>query len=152
MVEGAIIAMMMVILLACMWAALSYERTKLKVMDEARTAAWQKALQSCAGEGDSVLTDIGDASADSGSGPPQSTSDSDPFISLPSLDVFKSAGYANVDLTKPVTFPGVMGGQTYQMHGKMYMRCNEPKKNDDGEMYFKIVLAAGVALYAIMAF
>jgi hypothetical protein len=150
MAEGAIIAMVMVILLASMWAAVNYERTKLQVMDQARVAAWQKSLQTCAGDED-VLTDVADSSADAASDAPPDTGSTGDFISLPGLDVFKSAGYAEVDLQKQVQFPGVIGGQTYSMHGKMYMRCNEPKKNDDGEKYFKIVLAAGVALYAILA-
>lgn len=150
MAEGAIVAMVMVILLASMWAAVSYEKTKLTVMDQARVAAWQKSLQTCAGDED-VLTDIGNSSEDAASDAPPDTGSTGDFISLPGLDVFKSAGYAEVDLTKGVTFPGVIGGQTFTMHGKMYMRCNEPKKNDDGEKYFKIVLAAGIALYALMA-
>ncbi len=151
MVEGAIIAMVMVILLACMWAAVSYERVKLQVMNDARTAAWQKALQPCQGN-DNVLTSIDQSSADANSEPPPDTGgDLGKFISLPSLDVFKGSGYVDVDLTQNTTFPGVIGGTTFTMHGKMYMRCNEPKRNDDGKKYFDIVLLAGIALYALLA-
>jgi len=37
----------------------------------------------------------------------------------------------------------VIGGNSYTMVGKMHMRCNEPKKNDNGKKYFLIALGAG---------
>ena len=150
MAEAAIIAMVMVIVFACMWAAVSYHRAKLTAMDQARTAAWAQALKSCSGN-ESVVSDLGNSAGDADSPGVPSTEDSKQFYDVTSNDAFKDSGYVTVTKTKNVKFPGVIGGQSFDMQGKMHMRCNEPKKNDDGAKYFKIVLAAGIALYALLA-
>ena len=150
MAESAIIAMVMVIIFACMWGAVSYHKAKLQAMDQARAQGWAQALQACSGN-ESVASDIGNAVGESGSEGMPSTSESDQFYDIKSNDAFKDSGYITITKSKNVKFPGVIGGQSFDMQGKMHMRCNEPKKNDDGEKYFKIVLAAGIALYALLA-
>ena len=58
-------------------------------------------------------------------------------------DVFKDSGYPTITKQRDAKFPNVIGGNTYTMVGKMHMRCNEPKKNDNGKKYFLIALGAG---------
>ncbi len=52
MTESAIIAAFMVIQFACLWAAVTFQKAKIGVMDEARVAAWATAIQYCSGSGD----------------------------------------------------------------------------------------------------
>jgi hypothetical protein len=148
MAESAIIAMVMVIIFACMWAAVSYHKAKLQAMDQARAQAWTQALQSCSGN-ESLVTDLGNEAGNSGAGGVPDTQND--FYNPVDNDAFKDSGYVTVTKTRNVKFPGVIGGQSFDMQAKMHMRCNEPKKNDDGAKYFKIVFLVAIGLYALLS-
>lgn len=151
MTESAIIAMVMVIVFACMWAAVSYEHAKIRVMDEARAQAWQKAISgdSCSGGG-SMEGDINANAGDANSDATPDTSGVQGDYNMPISGVMTDSGYLTHELKRDVKFPGVIGGSTYTMWGKMHMRCNEKKKNDDGNKYFALALLGG-AIIAIIA-
>jgi hypothetical protein len=145
MTESAIIAAFMVIQFACLWAAVSFQKAKIGVMDEARVAAWQQTIQYCSGGGD-VMSDVAQNTGDSNSGAaPDISGAQEQGGSSFGLgnDVFKDSGYPTITKQRDAKFPNVIGGNTYTMVGKMHMRCNEPKKNDNGKKYFLIALGAG---------
>ena len=151
MTESAIIAMVMVIVFACMWAAVSYEHAKIRVMDESRAQAWQKAIagSSCSG-GESMEADMNANAGDANSDATPDTSGVDSYVPITGNGAFTDSGYLTLELKRDVKFPGVIGGSTYTMWGKMHMRCNEKKKNDDGDKYFALALLGG-AIVAIIA-
>jgi len=153
MTESAIIAAFMVIQFACIWAAVSYQKAKIGVMDEARLAAWQTTIQYCSGGGD-VSTDMEQNVGDSNAGAMPDISGAQEqgggSFGLGN-DVFKDSGYPNIQKQRNAKFPGVIGGSSYTMYGKMHMRCNEPKKNDNGKKYFLIALGAGAIGALIMS-
>ena len=136
MVEAAIIAAFMVIQFASMWGAVSYEKGKLMVMDEARTIAWQQALQPCDGN-ESTMGNIGNetGNADSDSVPGQG--ESQKYIDIGKTSLGKDSGYVNVTQSRNVTFPAVIGGQQFTMQAHMYMRCNEPKPPEGLKDFFE---------------
>lgn len=153
MTESAIIAAFMVIQFACIWAAVSYQKAKIGVMDEARLAAWQTTIQYCSGGGDvsgDMEQNVGDANA---GGVPDISGAQEQGGSSFGLgnDVFKDSGYPNISKQRQAKFPGVIGGSSYTMYGKMHMRCNEPKKNDNGKTYFLIILGAGAVGALLMS-
>lgn len=149
MTEGAIIAACMVILFACMWAGVSYERTKISVMDEARLTAWQQALQPCSG-GDSVMTDIGSEAGNANvPGGMPNNSGSNQYIDPSKTSLGKDSGYVTVVKKKDVTFPQVIGGGTFTMQGKMHMRCNEPKPTENLKDFFKQAFNVAKDLFSI---
>ncbi|GMV18656.1 MAG: hypothetical protein HS104_00740 [Polyangiaceae bacterium] len=153
MTESAIIAAFMVIQFACIWAAVSFQKAKIGVMDEARLAGWQTAIQYCSGGGD-VASDLDQNVGDSGGGAvPDISGASEQGGGSFGLgnDVFKDSGYPTISKQRETKFPGVIGGSSYTMYGKMHMRCNEPKKNDNGKTYFLIILGAGAIGALIMS-
>jgi hypothetical protein len=145
MTESAIIAAFMVIQFACIWAAVSYQKAKIGVMDEARVAAWATTIQYCSGGGDvsgDLNQSVGDANAGGVPDISEASNQAGSSFGLANA-VFKDSGYPTITKQREAKFPGVIGGSTYTMIGKMHMRCNEPKKNDDGKKYFLIALGAG---------
>jgi hypothetical protein len=136
MVEAAIIAACMVIELASMWAAMSYERAKLQAMDEARVTAWAAALQPCDGS-ESTLGDLGNETANADSDALPSQGESSKFLDLDKTSLSKDSGYVDVTKQKNVVFPKVIGGQQFTMKAHMYMRCNEPKPPENLKDFFK---------------
>ncbi len=147
MVESAIIAMVMVICFACLWAAVSFEHAKIRVMDEARVGAWAGALaggSSCSG-GENLTGELGNTAAEAGSDAlPDTSKIEGQYMKFGGNEAFTDSGYLTVQIQRNVTFPGIIGGTSYAMQGKFYIRCNEQKKNDDGEKYFLIALGIGV--------
>jgi hypothetical protein len=144
MVESAIVAVFMVIVLACMWAAVRFQSTKIRVMDEARVATWQAALHSCEGS-ESTLDNIADATGDSEAGPLPSTAQVDPYLDVHSTSLAKDSGYVEITRKKSVAFPGLLGGRAYEMRSSMSMRCNEPEAPETLQDLF--LTALGVTKY-----
>lgn len=145
MTESAIIAAFMVIQFACIWAAVTYQKAKIGVMDDARVAAWAAALNACDGGG-SMATDIGQQVGDSEAGGVPDISEAQNQAGSQfgtGNGAFNDSGYHTTTKQRQAKFPNLIGGSTYTMYGKMHMRCNEPKKNDDGKKYFLIALGAG---------
>lgn len=138
MTESAIIAAFMVIQFACLWAAVSYERAKIMVMNEARVEAWSKAIKPCnGGGGGDVLGDIGSATGDANSPGMPSTGESNQYIDLGSTSMAQDAGYVTINRQRNVTFPAVIGGKSYTMYSRMHMRCNEPPGPETAWDFFK---------------
>ncbi|MCC6666531.1 MAG: hypothetical protein IT375_22455 [Polyangiaceae bacterium] len=144
MVEAAVIAVFMLMMFASLWAAVSYQAAKLRAMDDARHAAWAAALAPCQGGGD-TLTDVANTTKDSGSGPLPSTQHSDHFLDVRAGSLAKDAGYVDLTRQRQVKFPKLMGGSTYEMRGRMYLRCNEPTPPETARDLF--MTAVGVAKY-----
>jgi Flp pilus assembly protein TadG len=144
MVESAVVAAFMVILLACMWAAVRFQSAKIAVMNETRVAAWQAALQPCEGT-ESTLDNIAQATDDSSSGPLPSTANVDPYLSVGASSLATDSGYVDVTRKRLVAFPGLLGGKVYEMKSSMTMRCNEPTPPENAEDLF--LTALGVAKY-----
>ncbi|MBK9000553.1 MAG: hypothetical protein IPM35_32940 [Myxococcales bacterium] len=143
MVEAAVVAAFMVVMLACVWAALRYQATKIRVMDQTRLAVWQTALGACEGYGD-TLADIGETADQAGTSLP-STKQADQFAELGATSLAKDSGYADVTSEKMVTFPKLIGGKSYEMKSRMYVRCNEPAPPENAKDFF--MTAVGVAKY-----
>lgn len=137
------IAAFMVVMLACVWAALRYQAAKVRVMDEARLAAWKTALKPCDGATDAIA-DIGEA-ADQAGTPLPSTKQADEFAEIGTTSLAKDSGYADVTRKKMVTFPQLIGGKSYEMRSRMYLRCNEPAPPETARDLF--MTAVGVAKY-----
>jgi hypothetical protein len=152
MTESAIIAMVMVIIFACMWAAVSYEHAKIRVMDEARAQSWGQALAgtNCSGGGEDLSGQMNANSQDANSDATPDTSGIDSTIPVAGNAAFSDSGYVTVELKRNVQFPGLIGGKSYTMWGRMHMRCNEKPNNDDGDKYFWIALGSG-AIAAIVS-
>ncbi len=144
MVEAAVIAVFMLMMFASLWAAVSYQAAKLRAMDDARHAAWAAALAPCQGGGD-TLTDVANTTKDSGSGPLPSTQQSDHFLDVRADSLAKDSGYVDLTRERQVKFPKLMGGSTYEMRGRMYLRCNEPAPPETARDLF--MTAVGVAKY-----
>jgi len=144
MVESAVVAAFMVIILACMWAAVKFQSTKITVMDQARLATWQAALQPCEGS-ESTLENIADATDDSEAGPLPSTAQVDPYLDVHATSLAKDSGYVEVTRKKSVAFPGVLGGKAYEMRSSMRVRCNEPEAPETLQDLF--LTALGVTKY-----
>ena len=138
------VAAFMVVMLACVWAALRYQAAKVRVMDETRLAAWKTALEPCDGASD-VLADIGDTADLAGTGPLPSTKQADEFAEIGATSLAKDSGYADVTRKKMVTFPKLIGGKSYEMRSRMYLRCNEPSPPENAKDFF--MTAVGVSKY-----
>lgn len=134
--EAVIVTGVLAIIMACMWAAVSYQKVKLEVMAEARAQAWQAALQPCEGSGDTLNDIAGETgSADSDSMP--GTQSVDKYLDVGTTSLATDSGYVDVTRKRSVTFPKMIGGATYQMQGSMYMRCNEPNPPENVTDFFK---------------
>lgn len=136
MVEGAVVAALFVILFACMWAAVSYQRAKIRVMEDTRRAIWPEALAACAGSGSS-LDDVGNNTSDADSPALPDTKASDQYADLEKSSLAVSSGYVTIEKKRVVTFPGVIGGSSATMRGRMRVRCNEPKPPETAAQFFK---------------
>lgn len=136
MVESAIIAGFMVILFACLWAAASYHSTKIRVMDEARAEAWKKAIGPCQGA-ESIHDDLSAAATEASSPGVPSTKSSDDYVDLQKTSLAVGSGYVAVEKEKNVQFPGLLGGSTFPMKGRMRLRCNEPEAPETAVDFFK---------------
>jgi hypothetical protein len=127
MVEGAVVASVFVILFACLWAALSYHANKIRVMESARSEAWPAALDACPGDGNAFV-DVGDH---------VNPHVADDYADLDKSSLAVESGHVKVERLKAVTFPGVIGGTTVTMKGRMFLRCNEPKSPETAGQFFK---------------
>ncbi len=136
MTEAAIIAAYMVIQFACMWGAVSYEKTKVMAMDEARYMSWQQALQPCDGS-ESTMGDIGNEAANAGSDPLPGGVPNSQMPNVGSTSLATDSGYVDLTRTQKVSFPAIIGGKEFAMQGKMYMRCNEPHPPENVVDFFK---------------
>lgn len=136
MVEAAIIAGMMVLVFACMWGAVSFQRAKLSAMNQARVAAWTAALRPCDGS-ENTLEDLANTTDDAESDPLPNTQKVDQFAALGKTSLAKDSGYVDVTRKQSAQFPKVIGGQTYELQAHMYMRCNEPDPPETALEFFK---------------
>jgi hypothetical protein len=155
MVEAAIIAMVMVVIFACMWASVTFQNTKIRAMDDARVDAWQKSLKACTG-GDSVIGDVGSQLSESGAPSIPDTSKTKELMGGQGVtdmsDFSQDSGYMTVVKTRPGMYPLVIGGMPYAMQGKMHMRCNEPtleSQKSKESIVFAAAFAAGLIVAAI---
>jgi len=149
MTESAIIAAFMVIQFACMWAAVSYERAKIMVMNEARAEAWAQAIKPCGGGGGDVMGDIGGATGDASSPNMPNTGESNQYIDIGSTSMGKDAGYVTITRQRNVTFPGIIGGKSYMMSSRMHMRCNEPPGPETPWDFFKQAFGVVKGLFGL---
>jgi hypothetical protein len=136
MVEGAIVAGLFVILLACLWAALSYHSTKLRVMERARRDVWPVALGACNGS-ENPFEEVAKGANDANAPALPNTNVADQYADLDQSALAVSAGHVTTERKQAVTFPGVIGGTTTTMKGRMYLRCNEPKPPETAGQFFK---------------
>lgn len=136
MIESAVIAGFFVILFACLWAAASYHSAKIRVMDSARAEAWKKALAPCLGH-ESVSDDLSAATTAASAPSLPSTKSSDAYVDLEKTSIAVGSGYVAVDQEQSVQLPGLIGGSTYAMRGRMRLRCNEPEPPETLVDFFK---------------
>lgn len=138
------IAAFMVVMLACVWAALRYQAAKIRAMDEARHAAWAAALKHCDGS-DETIEDIGDTADMAGTGPLPSTKQADEFLNVRAGSLAKDSGHVDLTKKRMVSFPKLMGGQSYELRSRMYLRCNEPSPPETAKDLF--MTAVGVSKF-----
>jgi hypothetical protein len=138
MAEAAIIAAFMVIQFACMWAAVSYEKAKVQAMDEARSMAWQSALQACKGT-ESTLGDVANEAQEAGADalPDQSGAAVGSKVDLTKTSLATDSGYVDLTRERTVTFPQVIGGSQFTMKAHEYIRCNEPHPPENIKDFFE---------------
>jgi hypothetical protein len=144
MTEGVIISGLFMVLFALLWGAVVTQRTKLRVMDEARSQAWATALKGgdkCGEERAFGRDDLNQgASAAGESGVPQD-GETDKYAKVfggGGHDLGrKDAGYVSVVITKNASVPKFIGGKTYSMQGKFHVRCNEPLPKEGLGYFFK---------------
>jgi len=61
----------------------------------------------------------------------------------------EDSGYITVVRHRTVQFPGILGGASFDMQGKMYMRCNEPtlaSQASKENWVFGLTFAAGLVI------
>ncbi len=136
-VEAVIVASVMVIIMACLWGAVNAHKAKLTAMDAARALAWKQALAGCEGSGnalDNVTANTGQAEDVPGM---PNTSEAEGYIDFGDTSLTKDSGYIDLTKSESAVFPGIIGGNSYEMKAHMYMRCNEPPAPDNVGDFFK---------------
>ncbi len=66
-----------------------------------------------------------------------STQPVDKYLDVGTTSLATDSGYVSVARKRSVSFPQMLGGTTYQMHGSMYIRCNEPEPPENAKDFFK---------------